>query len=60
LEATGYVANQAQTPQALLGIEVGFIWLPAGFYLLALIPVLFYRKFERMESQIHADLATRR
>jgi sugar (glycoside-pentoside-hexuronide) transporter len=60
LEATGYVANQAQTPQALLGIEVGFIWLPAGFYLLALIPVLFYRKFERMESQIHADLTTRR
>lgn len=60
LGATGYVANAAQSAKALLGIEIGFIWLPAAFYLLSAIPVFFYRKYERMEPQIHADLNARR
>jgi sugar (glycoside-pentoside-hexuronide) transporter len=60
LGATGYVANTTQSASALRGIEIGFIWLPAFFYLLALFPVLFYRKYERLESKIHADLEARR
>ncbi len=60
LGATGYVANVQQTPQALLGIDIGFIWIPALFYALATIPVLFYGRFEALEPQIHADLETRR
>jgi Na+/melibiose symporter-like transporter len=60
LGATGYVANAQQSPAAMRGIEIGFIWLPALFYLLAFVPVLFYRKYERMEPQIHAELEARR
>jgi Na+/melibiose symporter-like transporter len=60
LGASGYVANAPQSPSALRGIEIGFVWLPALFYLLALLPVFFYRKYERMEPQIHADLEARR
>jgi sugar (glycoside-pentoside-hexuronide) transporter len=56
LGASGYVANATQSPSALRGIEIGFIWLPALFYLLSSIPVFFYRKYERMEPKIHAEL----
>ena len=60
LGGTGYVANTTQSAKALLGIEIGFIWLPALFYLLSAVPVFFYRKYERMEPQIHAELEARR
>ena len=50
----------AQTPQALFGIELGFIWLPIIGFALAIIPVLFYKKYELLEPQIHADLEARR
>lgn len=60
LGATGYVPNVQQSASALWGIEVGFIWLPAAFYLLSAIPVFFYRKYERMEPEIHAELEVRR
>ena len=49
-----------QTPQALFGIELGFIWLPVIGFALAIIPVLFYKKYELMEPQIHAELEVRR
>lgn len=60
LGGTGYVANTTQSATALMGIEIGFIWLPALFYLLSAVPVFFYRKYERMEPQIHAELEARR
>ena len=46
MAAFGYVPNVAQTAQSLKGIEVGFIWIPAIFYTLSLIPVLFYGKYD--------------
>lgn len=58
--AYGYVPKAVQTPQAIKGIEIGFIWLPAFFFALAIIPVLFYKKYEAMEPQIHAELEKRR
>lgn len=60
LSATGYVANQEQTAEALSGIAMGFIWLPALAYALALIPVFFYGRFERMEPRIREELEQRR
>ncbi|MEI6895999.1 MAG: MFS transporter [Psychromonas sp.] len=60
LGGTGYVANVAQTPEAIAGINFGFIWLPALFYGLAFLPVLFYRKFELLEPQIQKELKQRR
>ena len=58
--AFGYVPNTIQTPRALVGIEIGFVWLPVIFFTLAIIPVLFYKRYELMEPQIHSDLETRR
>ena len=49
-----------QTAQALFGIEIGFIWLPAIFYALAVIPVFFYHHFERLEPKIREELELRR
>ena len=55
-----YVPNVAQTPGSLHGIELSFIWLPALCYVLALIPVIFYHRYERMEPQIRQQLDERR
>ncbi len=60
LSATKYVPNAVQSSQALQGIDIGFIWTPALFYVLATVPVLFYRKFEALEPAIHAELEARR
>ena len=60
LESSGYVANAEQSAAALRGIELGIIWLPAVCFALATIPVLFYRRFELMEPEIHAELERRR
>lgn len=56
----GYQPKVEQTPAALKAIEFGIVWLPAICLALALLPVLFYRRFERMEPQIHAELDQRR
>ena len=60
MDAHGYVPNVPQTAFSLQGIELGFIWLPAEFFALSIIPVLFYQKYEMMEPQIHAELNQRR
>ena len=60
LDAYGYVAKVAQSAASLRGIEISFIWLPALFFALSIIPVLFYKKYELLEPQIHADLEKRR
>lgn len=60
LDWSHYVPNVEQTPKALFGIEIGFIWLPAVFYAIAVLPVFFYHHFERMEPQIRQELDLRR
>ena len=60
MQAHGYVPNVAQTATSLKGIELGFVWLPALFFALSIIPVLFYEKYELLEPQIHAELEQRR
>jgi len=56
----GYVPNVEQSPDSLKGIKIAFIGLPALFLTLSIIPVWFYKKYELMEPQIHADLDQRR
>jgi sugar (glycoside-pentoside-hexuronide) transporter len=56
----GYVPNVEQTAASLRGIEFNFIWLPAICLALSTIPVLFYKRFELLEPQIHAELEERR
>ncbi len=58
--SSGYVPNVTQTSAALNGIEFSFIWLPAICLALSAIPVLFYKKYELLEPQIHAELEARR
>lgn len=60
MNAYDYVPNAVQTARAITGINLGCIWLPAVAYLLAIVPVLFYLRYERMEPQIRAELEARR
>ncbi len=60
MQAHGYVPNVDQTPDSLFGIELGCIWLPAIFFILAAIPVWFYQRFEVLEPRIHQELENRR
>ncbi len=56
----GYVPSVEQSAKSLQGIELSCIWLPAIFFALAAIPVWFYKKYEALEPQIHAELEARR
>lgn len=60
LDATGYAPNEAQGEAALAGIRLSIVWLPAICFALAILPVLFYGRFERLEPQIREELARRR
>jgi sugar (glycoside-pentoside-hexuronide) transporter len=57
---SGYVPKVEQTARSLKAIEFNFVWLPALCLFLSIIPVLFYKKYENLEPQIHADLEIRR
>jgi Na+/melibiose symporter-like transporter len=60
MAAYGYIPNVRQNASSLAGIEIGFIWLPAIFFALSLVPVLFYSRYEAMEPRIHLELDQRR
>lgn len=60
LQAAGYVPGVAQSAEALRGIEWAVLWVPALFFAAAVVPVLFYGRFEKMEPAIQAELARRR
>lgn len=52
----GYAAGQIQTASSLWGIKFCFIWVSIILFTLALIPLLFYGKYEKMETKITNDL----
>ncbi len=60
LSGCGYAPNVEQTASSLRGIEFGIIWLPIICFVVGMIPVLFYKRFEVLEPQIQADLKLRR
>ena len=55
-----YVPNVEQTARSITGIELSCVWLPAIAYTLAVLPVLFYYRYERLEPKIREDLEQRR
>ena len=57
MDAFGYVPNAVQSASALLGIQIVFIWLPAVIFLLGIVPMLFYSKYEKKEEKILLELA---
>ncbi|GAF37140.1 xyloside transporter XynT [Lentilactobacillus farraginis DSM 18382 = JCM 14108] len=58
LSMNGYVANHAQTSQALNAIEMNFVWVPFIGFGIGLILMYFY-KFDKMQAKIDADLKAR-
>jgi sugar (glycoside-pentoside-hexuronide) transporter len=60
LHLGGYVEGQPQTPAAIAALDYGIVAIPAVCFALALLPALFYGRFERLEPQIQAALARRR
>ncbi|WP_322922090.1 MFS transporter [Paenibacillus campi] len=59
MESFGYVPNVVQSAQSIAGIRFVFVWLPAIVFLLGIIPMLFYRRFEKNESNIRKQLHQR-
>lgn len=57
--AAGFVADKAQTASSLASIKFSFIWLPVIIYVLAMIPMFFYGRFEKQEYKIKKDLQER-
>ncbi|SEJ45948.1 sugar (Glycoside-Pentoside-Hexuronide) transporter [Propionispira arboris] len=57
MDAFGYIPNVIQSAQSLMGIQIVFIWLPIFIFLLGIIPMCFYRKYEKNEAQIIREIA---
>ena len=60
LQHFGYVANQTQTASALTAMKFGFSYLPAIFFIMGGIVMLFYIRFERQEKHVLHVLEKRR
>ena len=54
------MANQEQTPEALMGIRLMFCIIPGALALLNGIIVAFYPIDTSMRERMHAELADRR
>lgn len=59
MNASGYVADQAQSASALTAIQFSFAWLPAIVFALGIVPMVLYRRYERNEPVVLAELAER-
>jgi len=57
MDAFGYIPNVIQSAQSLMGIQIVFIWLPIFIFLLGIIPMCFYRKYEKNEAQVIREIA---
>jgi sugar (glycoside-pentoside-hexuronide) transporter len=55
-----YIPNVEQSARSLFGINFSFIWLPAIAYAAAILPLLWYLRYERMEPRINSELEQRR
>jgi sugar (glycoside-pentoside-hexuronide) transporter len=60
LHAGGYLEGKEQPPAVVAALDWGIVGVPAVCFALALLPALFYGRFERLEPQIHAALEQRR
>ncbi|MFD1124726.1 MFS transporter [Lentilactobacillus raoultii] len=60
MSAFGYVANQAQTAHALIGIKLSFNWVTILMYGVAIVPALLYFHYEKMEKDITKELSKTR
>lgn len=56
----GYVANQEQTRSSLAAMKFGFSYLPAIFFVIGAMIMLFYIKHEKNERNVLKELEYRR
>ena len=59
LQHSGYRPNVEQSAASIHAIDFGLIWLPVVFLALAMVPVLFYGRYEGQEPAIRAELNAR-
>ncbi|MEE8738702.1 MAG: MFS transporter [Bifidobacterium sp.] len=59
MNAGGYVADRTQTASALSAIHFSFTWLPLIIFLIGIIPMVLYRRFEMHEPVVREDLRMR-
>ena len=57
LGVLGYVANQAQTPAVLTALKAMFSLVPAAFWVIIVVMLLFYNLDEKFYNRILDDLA---
>ncbi|MDG1752265.1 MAG: MFS transporter [Thalassotalea sp.] len=60
LAAFGFIANEKQSPESIEGIRYMFNILPAVFFLLGAVLILFYKIDREKLTQIERDLSERR
>ncbi|WP_407885704.1 MFS transporter [Levilactobacillus sp. N40-8-2] len=60
MAAFGYVANKTQTAAGLQGISISFVWVTIIALVIAMVPLFFYGKYERLETKITDDLNERK
>jgi Na+/melibiose symporter-like transporter len=60
LHAGGYLEGRVPTPATITALDWGIVGVPVICFVLALLPALFYGRFERLEPQIQVALAQRR
>lgn len=56
MSSFGYTAGKSQSVSGLVGIQISFIWVPIITFALSIIPLIFYKKYEKLESKINSDL----
>lgn len=56
MNAAGYVPDAQQSAESLAAIQFSFIYLPAIAFLIAIIPMIIYRKYEANEEKIQLEL----
>lgn len=59
MAAFGYVAGKTQTAASLHGISISFIWVTIIALAIAIIPLLFYGKFEKLENRVNKELSAK-
>lgn len=60
MNAAGFTAAKAhQTTASMSAIKFSFVWVPVIIYAVSLILMIVYRKWEKHEPIVKADLAKR-
>lgn len=56
----GYVANQKQSASSLMAMKFGFSYLPAIFFVIGALVMIFYIRYEKQEKKVLQELENRR